>query len=292
MLKNINGVDILKSFKTGLDIKFSRIVSIILILIFVAFALFPVFWMFTTSIRPLSEVFCTPTLLWPSHPTIEPYIQVIKERPIGTYFCNTILVSVVTVSFSTLFGALAAYGFSRFKFKGSRLFLTFIMATQMFPYVVIVVPYFQLLSYINLIDTYFGLIIAYLSFCLPFTTWMLKGFFDGIPHELDEAAMIDGCSRIQAFIKVILPVALPGLAATVIFAFLVAWNHYVFALVLTQSPEKMLLSVGIPSLMGQFSFKWNRLMAAGFMAILPPIIMYSYFGKYLVRGLTSGAVKS
>jgi len=247
--------------------------------------------MFTTSIRLNRDVFSIPPLLWPSHPTLEPYFEVIKERPIGTYFLNTLIVAITTISFSAPVGALGAYGFSRFKFKGSGLILGFILATQMFPYVVIVVPYFQVLASLKLLDTYQGLIIAYTSFCLPFITWMLKGFFDAIPRELDEAAMIDGCSRIQAFIRVILPISLPGLAATIIFAFLVAWNHYVFALVLAQSPDKMLLSVGIPTLMGQFAFPWNLLMAAGFMAILPPIIMYSFLGKYLVKGLTTGAMK-
>lgn len=279
--------------KSKLNLKpiFLRTFKTLLLLIFIFFAIFPVFWMFTTSIRLNRDVFSIPPLLWPSHPTLEPYFEVIKERPIGTYFLNTLIVAITTISFSAPVGALGAYGFSRFKFKGSGLILGFILATQMFPYVVIVVPYFQVLASLKLLDTYQGLIIAYTSFCLPFITWMLKGFFDAIPRELDEAAMIDGCSRIQAFIRVILPISLPGLAATIIFAFLVAWNHYVFALVLAQSPDKMLLSVGIPTLMGQFAFPWNLLMAAGFMAILPPIIMYSFLGKYLVKGLTTGAMK-
>lgn len=247
--------------------------------------------MLTTSIRPAADVFRIPPSLWPPNPTLEPYYTVIKERPIGTYTLNTLIVAIATVCLSAPIGALGAYGFSRFRFKGSRMLLGFILATQMFPYIVIVLPYFKMLVALKLMDTYLGLIIAYTSFSLPFTTWMLKGFFDAIPGELDEAAMIDGCSRIQAFIRVILPISLPGLAATIVFAFLVAWNHYEFALILTQSPGKMLLSVGIPSLMGQFSFKWNQLMAAGFMAILPPILMYSVLGKYLVKGLTSGAVK-
>jgi len=270
---------------------FLRIANTIILLAFILFVLFPVFWMFSTSIRSETEIFRIPPLLWPSNPTLEPYKSVIKEEPIKVYFLNTIFVSAITVLFSTIFGALGAYGFSRFKFKGANLLLGFILATQMFPYIVIVLPYFKIMASLNLIDTYLGLIIAYISFCLPFVTWMLKGFFDAIPSELDEAAMIDGCNRVQAFFKVILPVSLPGLAATTIFAFLVAWNHYEFALILTQTADKILLSIGVPSLMGQFVIRWNRLMAAGVMAILPPIIMYSFLGKFLIKGLTSGAVK-
>ncbi|MFZ5436146.1 MAG: carbohydrate ABC transporter permease [Bacillota bacterium] len=280
-----------KAFQTSSRPKLRRALNVLLLLLFICFAIFPVFWMVTTSIRPVSDVFRIPPLLWPPHPTLEPYYKVIKERPIETYFSNTLLVAVATVCLSAPIGALGAYGFSRFRFRGSALLLGFILATQMFPYIVIVLPYFQMLVALKLMDTYLGLIIAYTSFCLPFSTWMLKGFFDAIPRELDEAAMIDGCSRLRAFIRVVLPVSLPGLAATIVFAFLVAWNHYEFALILTQSPEKMLLSIAIPNLMGQFSCNWNELMAAGFMAILPPIIMYSFLGKYLVKGLTSGAMK-
>ena len=278
--------------RSKLKLKSSGIISTIILLFFIFFVLFPVFWMFSTSIRPATEVFRIPPLLWPSNPTLEPYSKIIEEEPIKTYFLNTTFVAAITVLLSTIFGALGAYGFSRFKFKGAGLLLGFILATQMFPYIVIVLPYFKIMANLNLTDTYLGLIIAYISFCLPFVTWMLKGFFDAIPCELDEAAMIDGCNRIQAFLKVILPVSLPGLAATTIFAFLVAWNHYEFALILSQTPQKILLSVGVPSLMGQFSVQWNKLMAAGVMAILPPIIMYSFLGKYLVKGLTSGAMKA
>ena len=169
--------------------------------------------------------------------------------------------------------------------------MIFILMTQMFPGILLVIPYFSLMGAAGLLNTYPALVIAYTSFSLPFCTWMLKGFFDSIPPELDEAAMIDGCSRTSAFLRVILPLSAPGLVATAIFSFLVAWNEFLFAVVLTSTPGMYLVTVGIASNIGQFRIQWNDLMAASVLATLPTIILYAFLERYLVQGLTAGAVK-
>jgi len=161
----------------------------------------------------------------------------------------------------------------------------------MFPGVLLVIPYFLLASRLELFNTYPALFIAYTSFALPFSMWMLKGFMDSIPTDLDEAAMIDGCGRLGAFLRVVLPLALPGVAATALFSFLVAWNEFLFAVALTSKPDMYLVTVGIASNIGQFRVQWNDLMASAVLASIPTIVLYVFLERYLVQGLTAGAVK-
>jgi ABC-type glycerol-3-phosphate transport system permease component len=165
------------------------------------------------------------------------------------------------------------------------------VATQMVPGILLLITYFKVVSWVELYNTRTALVIAYTSFVLPFATWILKGYFDTIPTELDEAAMIDGCSPLQTFGRVVLPVGLPGITATSIYAFLLAWNEFMFAYVLTDSSEKYTISVGIAHLFGEYSVAWNELMAAGMVAAVPPIVLYMFTSRFLVSGLTAGALK-
>ena len=186
---------------------------------------------------------------------------------------------------------LAAYGFSRFRFRGNRPLMFLFLVTQMVPAILLLLPYFVTMRVLGLLDSYVGLVLAYSSFALPFCTWMLKGFFDSIPREIDEAAMIDGASRLQALLRVVVPLALPGMAATGLFAFLVSWNHYLFALGLATSPQMYTLPVGIALSIGEFRIAWPDLMAGAAIASVPTILVYSFLERYFVQGLTAGAVK-
>lgn len=255
------------------------------------FSLLPFAWMISTSFKNLSETFNTPVNWIPKVFTMESYKNIWTIQNFGVYFKNSAIAASFSTLFSVILAALAGYGFSRFRFKYGKSLMVFVLVSQMFPGILLVIPYFSMTSKMGLINSYTALIIAYTSFSLPFCLWMLKGFFDSIPIQLDEAAMVDGCSRLKTFFHIILPVSLPGIAATVIFAFLQAWNEFLFALVLTTTPKMYTMTVGIANNIGQFRIQWNDLMAASVVATLPTIILYSFLEKYLVQGLTAGAVK-
>jgi multiple sugar transport system permease protein len=260
-------------------------------LLFLALTVFPFYWMVNTSLKPQSEVFQSPPSFFPAHWTLAGYARVLATRAVGRYFWNSTVVSVGSTLLAMALSALAAYGFSRFRMRWERPLILILLLTQMLPGTLLIIPYFQLMAKLGLINTYLALILAYVSFALPFSTWMLIGFFRSIPLELDEAAMVDGCGRIGAFWRVILPLSLPGLVAVAIFTFLLAWNAYVFALVLTTDPKMFPLSVGIANLMGEYQVIWNEMMAAAVLATLPVFILYGFLERYLVQGITAGAVK-
>jgi ABC-type glycerol-3-phosphate transport system permease component len=247
--------------------------------------------MISTSLKVSEATYVIPPAWIPDRITLESYRVVLGLHNFPRYFLNTGIVSVSTTVAALVFAALAGYGFSRFQFRGSNVLMVFTLATQMFPGILLVIPYFSVMSAIGLFNTYPALVIAYTSFALPFCIRMLKGFFDSIPVELDEAAMIDGCSRPDVFLKVVLPLSLPGLVATAIFSFLVAWNEFLFGLALTASPDMYVVTVGIASNIGQLVIEWNHLMAASVLATIPTIVLYIFLERYLVQGLTAGAVK-
>lgn len=257
----------------------------------VIYCLFPLAWMISSSLKPTEDTYVIPPLWIPPHPTLHSYQMTLGIQNFPRYFFNSSVVSISTTLLAMVFAGLAGYGFSRFKFRGSRVLMIFTLITQMFPGILLIIPYFSMMGAAGLLNTYPALVIAYTSFSLPFCVWMLKGFFDSIPAELDQAAMIDGCSRISAFLRVILPLSMPGLVATAIFSFLVAWNEFLFAVVLTSTPSMYLITVGIASNIGQFRIQWNDLMAASVLATLPTIVLYAFLERYLVQGLTAGAVK-
>jgi len=261
--------------------------------LFVAFfvVVFPLFWIIATSLKSIPETYQWPPTLFPKSPTFEAYIGLWKIKNFSTYFKNSLIVAVASTLASVALASLAGYGFSRFNFKGKDTLLFLFLFTQMIPAILLLLPYFIVMRSLDLINTHLALILAYTSFALPFCTWMLKGFFDSIPQDIDESAMIDGCSRIQSLWHVIMPLALPGFAATALFSFLVAWNHYLFGLGLTTTPDMYTLPVGISSTMGEFRIEWNELMAGAAIASVPTIIVYSFLERYFVEGLTAGAVK-
>lgn len=253
--------------------------------------LFPVAWMLSTSLKTEPETFRMPPTWVPLEPTISPYLNMWRMKNFARYFFNTAVVSIAATALSLLLSVPASYGFARFKFRGAQGMLSFILLTQMLPSVILIIPYFTLMRTLGILNTHLALVLAYASFSLPFCTWMLRGFFAGIPKEIDEAAMVDGCSRLMAMVRVVVPLAVPGIGATCLFTFLLAWNHYLFSLALSLNENMYTISVGLGAMMGEFRIAWNEMMAAALIATLPTILVYMFLEQYFVQGLTGGAVK-
>jgi len=255
------------------------------------FALFPVAWMLSTSLKSEAEAFALPVRWIPQRPTLQAYVDMWTLKPFGIYFWNSLVVSGVTALLSTAIGALAGYGFSRFQFRWRTALLGGFLATQMISGVLVIGPYFQILAAVELYNTLTGLIIAYVTICLPFAAWMSKGYFDSIPKELDEAGLVDGASRLQIFLRIILPIAVPGTVATLLFGFLLAWQDLLWALCLISIDEKRTVTLGVAFTVGEFIIQWPMLTAASLIASLPTIILYLFLQRFYVEGLARGAVK-
>ena len=279
----------------SVKLSFNDIISKALIWAFLIlvciYCLLPFAWMLSTSLKTEAEAFRIPPTWVPLKATIESYIGIWVRKNFGIYFFNSTVISLATAVLSTFFGALAGYGFSRFFFKGRRFLIGFFLATQMLPGVLLVGPYFKILSRFGLYDSRTGLIIAFLTICLPFSTWMMKGFIDKVPQELDHSAMVDGCTRIGIFFKIVLPIVAPGMVATILFAFLLAWGDLLWALCLTSSENMITVTLGIARTVGEFRIIWPMLMAGSLVGGMPAILLYIFLQRLLVQGLTAGAVK-
>jgi len=255
------------------------------------FALLPVVWMLSTSLKSEAEALSLPIHWIPQQPTVGAYVEMWTLKPFGLYFWNSIVVSGATAALSTALGALAGYGFSRFHFRGRTSLLAFFLATQMISGVLVIGPYFRILAAVELYNTLTGLVIAYVTICLPFAAWMSKGYFDSIPKELDEAGLVDGASRLQIFLRIICPIAVPGTVSTLLFAFLLAWQDLLWALCLISIDNKRTVTLGVAFSVGEFIIKWPMLTAASLIGSLPTIILYLFLQRYYVEGLARGAVK-
>jgi multiple sugar transport system permease protein len=227
----------------------------------------------------------------PHQLTTGAYARIWSQEGFLLYFLNSVKVSGATALLSGAVGILAAYGFSRFNFRGRTALMATFLASQMLPGVLLVGPYFKMLSVLGLYDTHLGLIFAQSTITLPFTVWMLKGYMDTIPVEIDQAAMIDGASRLQCLYYCILPNIFPGLVATMIFAFLLAWGDLLWALCLITDPAKQTMTLGITNLVGQFRVLWSDVMAATVIGCAIPAFFYLLLQRYLVRGTASSSVK-
>ena len=257
----------------------------------VLFNLVPFFWMATSSLKTDYEVIDYPATIIPREVTFGAYVRIWTQERFFQYFKNSVIVSVSTAGISSLIGALAAYGFSRFAFRGKSLIMTLFLASQMIPGVLLVGPYFKMLAYVELYDTLIGLILSQTTITLPFSIWMLKGYIDTVPIEIDQAAMVDGASRARIFFMVVLPNILPGLVATIIFAFLLSWGDLLWALCLISDTSKQTMTLGITQLVGQFRVQWSEIMAATVIATIVPATLYLMLQNFLVKGFTEGAVK-
>ena len=255
------------------------------------FNLIPFFWMITSSLKSEAEVVSYPATLVPKIVTLAAYGKIWFQEKFVIYFANSLIVSVCTAVFSSLVGAFAAYGFSRFQFKGKTALITLFLSSQMIPGVLLVGPYFKMMSLLELYNTLTGLILSQITITLPFSIWMLKGYVDTVPVEIDQAAMVDGASRTRTFLTVVMPGILPGLVATVIFAFLLSWGDLLWALCLINAKSKQTLTLGITQLVGEFRVEWSTIMAATVIATLIPAVLYLLLQSFLIKGFTESAVK-
>jgi len=253
--------------------------------------LFPILWMLVVSLKTEAETYTTPLRWIPENPTLVNYETMWRELNFQQYFINTLIIASLTTLMAVSIAAPSAYGFSRFRFRGASVLGTFILSTQMLPRVILIVPYYIIMRSLGLLNTYPSLVLINVAFALPFSIWMLRGYFANIPSEIDEAALVDGCTPTQSFFKVILPLAMPGIVATAIFSFLVGWNEFLFALSLTTDKSMFTLTVGLSSLIGEYKTLWNELMAAAIVGSLPAMILYAFLERFLVQGLVAGATK-
>jgi multiple sugar transport system permease protein len=256
-----------------------------------AFVLFPFAWMLLTSLKTEQEALRIPVSWLPERPSLEAYATMWLRKNYARYFLNSTVVSLATAVLSTAVGALAAYGFSRFALRGRGFLMGLLLASQMLPGVLVVGSYFKILSALELYDTRTGLVVAFLTICLPFATWMLKGFMDAVPRELDEAARLDGAGWPAIFLQIVLPLVLPGVVATTLFGFLLAWGDLLWVATLTQSEEMVTVTLAIARSAQEFYVNWPELMAGALIGGLPSVALYLVMQRWLVRGLTAGAVK-
>ncbi len=254
-------------------------------------ALFPFYWMLNTALKPPAEVMQSPPVFFSPHWSLAGFATVLEQRPVLRWFGNSVIVALGSTAIATTLAVLASYGLTRFHLRFSGAVMVALLFAKMLPETLLVIPYFQMMSDLGLIDTHLALILVYSSYSVPFAVWMLVGFFRAIPREIDEAAMMDGASRLTALRLVILPMARPGLVAAGLFTFLMAWNAYVWALVLTTDASHYVLSVGVATMIGEYRVQWNELMAAALLATAPVLGLYALLDRHLASGLTAGAVK-
>lgn len=254
-------------------------------------ASFPFFWMASTSFKPPSEVFAQPPSFIPQQITWDNFKRLFTSTNFLIYFKNSILVSGCTVILTMIVSAIGAYSLTRYQYPGREKIAGLILCTYMFAPIMIVIPFFILAKKIGIENTHFALVLAFTSFCLPFTLWLMRAFFKTIPIQLEEAALVDGADRIRAVIHVVLPLALPGIIATSIFTFILAWNDYIFTRILITSDELKTLPVGVQDLFHSALIDWGLIMAAGMMITIPALLFFVTIQRYLIRGWGAGAVK-
>ncbi|MGP4692955.1 carbohydrate ABC transporter permease [Agrobacterium cavarae] len=265
-----------------------RILSVLFML---GFAAFPIYWMFVTSTTPSSELFASSPRLLPDWSQLGTYVDVFNTIPVATWLKNSFLVAAGTTVLSILLAVLPAYALSRFRFAGLALLGFALFATQMLPEAMLVVPLYSIFGNLGMLNSITGLILANTAFVVPVITWIIKGAIDGIPLEIEEAARVDGCSRLDIVLGIVIPLIAPTLAAAAVISFFHGWNEYVFAQTLVSSEALRTASVGLASFVGELSTPIHSVMAVGVIYTLPAIVFYLFAQRYVVSGMTAGSVK-
>jgi len=263
----------------------------VIILVAMLFVLLPVLWMVSTSLKPTEEVMSGEPYWIPKRFSLGAYANLFSEYPFASYFKNSVIVSFFTTLIAVFFSLLAAYGVTRYSFKGRQTFLTYLLITQMFPTIMMLIPSYQILKNFGLQNRLAGLVVLYTAITVPFCSWLMKGYLETIPLELDEAAMIDGCPRVRIIFQIIAPLSLPGIAATAIYSFIQTWNEYMFAYILISTEIRKTLPVGIGQMNGYYKTNWNEMMAACLIGSLPVILLFIALQRHFIASLSAGAVK-
>jgi multiple sugar transport system permease protein len=268
----------------------------VFLIILLLFTTIPILWMLSTSFKTQLGALQFPLQWIPKNPTLDSYRLLLdprgdQGRVFLRYMGNSLLVSTATTVIGVIVAVPAAYAFSRFRFPGKNGLFYGVLLRNMFPAVIFLIPLFIFMRNLHLVNSYWSLIITYLTFGLPLSIWLLKGFYDNIPIQLEQAARIDGASRFQAFVRVVMPLSAPGIVATAIYSFILAWNEYVYALTFINDQDKLTVPVGLQRFFTEFVANWPGLMAAAFLMSVPVVVMFLVLQKYFVRALTEGAVK-
>ena len=258
---------------------------------YVTVALFPLYWLLKVSVTPNKLLYSEGVRMWPSQTTLAHYASVLQHTDFPLFFRNSVIVSGATAFFTTVFAAGMGYALSRFVFAGKLWLVGLMLVTQMFPLVMVIAPIFRLFAPLGLTNSLTGLVLIYTAYNVPFAAFLLQSFFDGIPRELEEAAMIDGATRFGALRQIVLPLTLPGIAATLGFVFTAAWSELLFALMLNSRQDATTFPVGLLTFVSKFSVDFGQMMAAGVLALIPVCIFFFLIQRHLVQGLTAGAVK-
>lgn len=255
------------------------------------FAILPIIWMISCSFKSNSDIFSLEPKLIDKIDT-SAYINIFSDPEKIRYFINSLIVSSAVTILTLIVAILAGYAFSRFSFKGKKALNMFIMSTQAVPPITLIIPYFGMVVTLNLYNSYYALILTYLVFTLPYAITMMTGYFNTLPKALDEAVQIDGGSHRTVLWRILVPISMPGMVSTGIYTFLQCWNEYLYALTLTKTQDMRTVPVGIQLLMGQHTYEWNEMMAMSVLGAIPIVIIFMFFQKYFMAGMTSGAVKS
>ena len=264
--------------------------SLSLLLIILIF-FFPFFWIITSSFKSPEEIIATSTTIIPRSFTLEHYNKILFNSDFFIYLKNSLIVSFSSMIISIILSVSAAYGLHKLKFYGNKFVEYSLLVTYAFPGVILLVPIYLLFAKVNLLNSYFALIVVNVLFATPFAVWMLKAFFKLIPNEIEEAAYIDGASRYIVISRIIVPLAAPGIASVAIFCFIISWTEYLFASILISGDDLKTLPVGLAGIVGQYQIDWGFLLSGAVLASLPVIILFIFIGKYFVSGLTEGAIK-
>lgn len=252
---------------------------------------FPFIWVVLTSVKPDAEIFSDTLRLIPERLSLENYSTLFQDSSFPTYIRNSIITCVTATLIAVTIALLAAYGFSRHRFRWRSLLLIFVIATQLVPFVILISPIYSIFFRIGLVNSFAGLIVSYVAITIPFSIFLLLGYFDSIPRDLDEAAAIDGASTLQVLFRIILPVAWPGVVVVTIYGFVQAWDEFLFALVLMTQENRKTVPVGLASFFGEYTTQWNLVMSASVIATLPTLILFLILQRRLISDLAAGAVK-
>ncbi|MDD7770708.1 carbohydrate ABC transporter permease [Suipraeoptans intestinalis] len=268
-----------------------KVVSSILLVIGGIFAAFPILWMVCSSFKANEAIFSWPPKFIDKTAGVHAYLEVLTDPEKIRFFINSYIVAGCVVAVTLFIGILAAYGFSRFEFPGKELFNSIVVGVQAIPPIVLLIPYMGMIVAMKLFDTYLALILTYLVMTLPYCILMMTGYFNTLSRELDEAVLVDGGSRWKALWSILVPISLPGMVSVAMYTFMQAWNEYLFALALTQSTSMRTVPIGINLLMGQHGYDWSQMMAMSVLGSVPVLVLFLFFQKYFIAGMSSGGVK-